>query len=71
MFSFLADSMMIVMELAGGNLKGYLKDHRTNANTTLPLTSNSLVTFARDIACGMDHLTKYEVNPSNDFKSMT
>ena len=64
--SLLADSMIIVMEFAsGGNLKGYLKDHRKHANTILPLTSNNLLTFARDVASGMDHLTKFEVTILN------
>ena len=58
---------MIVLEFASaGNLKGYLKDPRTHANTLLPLTSSNLLTFARDVACGMDHLTKYEVTIPNE-----
>ena len=59
---------MIVMEFApGGNLKGYLRDHRTHANTVLPLTSNNLLSFALDVASGMDHLTKFEVTISNQW----
>ena len=53
---------MVVMEFASkGNLKGYLNDHRTIVDGTNSLTSQTLITFAMEIACGMDHVTRLNV----------
>ena len=59
---YISDSLMVVMEFASkGNLKGYLNDHRTIVDGTNSLTSQKLITFATEIACGMDHVTRLNV----------
>ncbi|XP_038113504.1 fibroblast growth factor receptor homolog 1 [Culex quinquefasciatus] len=50
---------VIVEYAAHGNLKSFLEDHRSESTTTL--TTNQLVSFASQIASGMQHLSSMKL----------